>query len=346
MKKRLAVCYDGTWSKPDQPNPTNVVKIHKAIVRGVAGDCFQDAFYDAGVGTGMFTRFLGGAFGVGLSKNIRQGYRFLLENYELGDEIYLFGFSRGAYTARSTAGLIRNCGLLKREFASQLEAAYDLYRRRDPDSTPDSPESVAFRKKYSHEPRIKFIGVWDTVGSLGIPVGRVFSRVVNQRWEFHDPRLSRSVDFAYHALAVDERRKPFQPTLWEQNEKPEGQVLEQVWFSGVHSNVGGGYRETGLSDIALEWMMKKAEACGLVLDRKQMEKPLQPDPLGKLENSLKWFYKIISLGGKTREIGKAKLARESVASTAKDRTEKDKSYKPENLLEFLKRPGPPITNVP
>jgi len=345
--KRIVVCCDGTWNKPDQPSPTNVVKVAITLKQTDAAGTEQLLFYDAGVGTGTFDHLRGGAFGVGLSQNIRQAYHFLVFNYQPGDELYLFGFSRGAYTVRSTAGLIRNSGLLKRQYLGKAEEAYQLYRRRDKDSEPAKKEATEFRENYSYQPRLKFIGVWDTVGALGVPL-----RFANAFWKFHDVRLSRSVDYAYHALAIDERRKPFRPTLWEQHpEAPPSQVLEQVWFTGVHSNVGGGYPETNLSDIALLWMVGKAEACGLAFHREYLDQLVgrgnldlktlvKQKALGKLENSLKFFYKVFFLGGRMRPMGKGERAKESAASTAVDRL-KDTStmYEAKNLFEFLQAGG-------
>jgi uncharacterized protein (DUF2235 family) len=173
--------------------------------------------------------------GAGLAKNVRDAYRFLVYNYTSGDDIYFFGFSRGAYTVRSTAGLIRKCGLLHKEHADRLRDAFKLYRKRDP--TPDTQEALEFRDRYSRSPiRIRFIGVWDTVGSLGVPID-VFRFLSRSRYEFHDVSLSRSVEYAYHAVAIDERRGPFRPTLWEQHPEATGQVLEQVWFVGVHMDI-------------------------------------------------------------------------------------------------------------
>ena len=191
MPKRLIICSDGTWSKPDQSAPTNVVKLSRAIqaVDGVGIE--QRVFYHDGVGAsgGWWKRFTGGAFGEGIDAIIQANYRFLIANFDPDDELFLFGFSRGAYLARSTVGLIRNCGLLKRDHMDQFDAAYALYRRRDDASHPRADEATAFRAAFSWEPRIKFIGVWDTVGSLGIPLMplRFWTK---EFYEFHDVQLS------------------------------------------------------------------------------------------------------------------------------------------------------------
>ncbi len=345
--KRIVICCDGTWSKPDQMqggvlSPSNVTRVALCVAPAGAGGVEQRLFYDKGVGTGAFDRIRGGAFGWGISEKILAAYRFLIANYDPGDELFFFGFSRGAYTVRSTFGLVRNSGLLKREYAGKLDDAYALYRRRDDASHPDAVESELFRKSFSHEPRAKFMGVWDTVGALGIPVGGLF-RFINSRWTFHDLDLSRWVDNAHQALAIDEKRKPFAPAVWKQHPQAVGQVLEQIWFAGVHSNVGGGYSNTGLSDLALLWMVNKAEACGLTFDRARLNAMVKPDALGKMEDSQRWFYKILA-GDYIRPMGKE--PNESAGSTAVTRLNNAASkYDPKNLRAYLAGGGK-VTPVP
>lgn len=304
--KRLILCCDGTWNSADQKIdgklcPTNVVRIaYRIAKRGV--DVPQIVYYGQGVGTGnTIDRITGGAFGRGVEDNIFDAYRFLIANYESGDEIYLFGFSRGAFTARSIAGMIRKCGILCREHIDQYIDAVDLYRT---DENPNEDRPTEFRSKYSingeNTTSIKFIGVWDTVGSLGIPL-RGLRRLTRKRHQFHDTELSGSVKYAYHALAIDERRSPFKPTLWQYKPK-EGQTVEQVWFSGVHTNIGGGYPDRALADNTLEWMVEKAKSAGLVFDER-VEKllPVSPDYNGKLYNSKKGLYRLTK--GHDRLIG-------------------------------------------
>jgi len=342
--KRIVISCDGTWNRPDQVHArqvcsSNVTKIARCIP-AVGGGIQQVMFYDKGVGTGRFDRLLGGAFGWGIKQKILDAYRFLMTTYEPGDELFFFGFSRGAYTVRSTFGLIRNSGLLKPEFAHKLEDAYGLYRRRDNASHPDTVESELFRRSYSTELRAKFIGVWDTVGALGLPVGGLL-QFINKRWAFHDMTLSSWVDNAFQALAIDEHRKPFQPAVWQQSPKASGQVLEQIWFAGVHSNVGGSYSDTGLSDIALLWMMGNAERCGLVIDRSCLAtvNKLQPQIFGKLYNSQTMWYKLTGLGDYIRPMGQGR--NESVASTAVERLKNPTAnYAPENVKKFVADGGP------
>ena len=303
--KRLVVCTDGTWNsrdaaKADGSGLTNVAKLERGIAPEDDQGVKQHAFYHAGVGVGpWYEKMLGGAFGVGLSRNVQQCYTWLVEMYEPGDQLFLFGFSRGAYTARSLAGLVRNCGLLRREHRDRVEEAYTLYRDRKPDTHPSADKAAQFRAAYSREPRIHCIGVWDTVGALGVPTSGPVGWFTRQKYGFHDVRLSGTVDNAFHALAIDERRKPFAPTLWEipdsdlQN-PARAQRVEQVWFAGVHSDVGGGYPDCSPSDAALLWMMEKARECGLAF-RPDAAKGLNPRCDAALHDSLTAFYKAMGL---------------------------------------------------
>jgi uncharacterized protein (DUF2235 family) len=347
--KRIVICCDGTWNLPDQQRngvtcASNVTKIARCIASADSLGVRQLVFYDKGVGTGRFDRLLGGACGLGIKRKILDVYRFLIETYEPGDELFFLGFSRGAYTVRSSFGLIRNSGLLQRGFAYNVEDAYALYRRRDSASHPDAVESQLFRRGFSWEPRAKFIGVWDTVGALGLPVSGLL-RFINYRWAFHDMQLSSWVDNAFQALSIDEHRKPFAPAIWVQNPVAGSQVLEQVWFAGVHSDVGGSYPEHNLSDIPLLWMIRKALSCGLAVDLdcvKTVDNPA-PDPLGPLHNSQTVWYKVFGLGDYIRPMGQ--YPKESAASTAELRfNSPDAKYQPENLKKYIT--GGPVTPVP
>ncbi|HMI78670.1 MAG TPA: DUF2235 domain-containing protein, partial [Ferruginibacter sp.] len=252
--KRIITCSDGTWNKIGNVEngvvvQTNVEKMYNSICSMGKDSLTKEAIpqlkaYDQGVGTGysLKDRIVGGATGAGIDKNIKDMYSFFALNYEPGDEIYLFGFSRGAYTARSLAGFIRNCGVLKPAYIHLVDKAYELYRDRNDYSTPDSDLMKAFKKNYAYEDitPIKFIGVWDTVGSLGIPLP-AFQFKNKNRYKFHDVTLSSTIEHAYHALAIDERRALFAPTLWQKsntvkNDNTHPQQMEQRWFAGVHSN--------------------------------------------------------------------------------------------------------------
>ncbi|WP_234358740.1 DUF2235 domain-containing protein [Streptomyces sp. NRRL B-24085] len=361
MAKRLVVCCDGTWNLADQPSKTNVAKVALAVRRRTAAGTEQRVYYHSGVGTSRKDRLRGGAFGMGLSRNVLDAYRFLIHTYEPGDALYLFGFSRGAFTARSLAGLVRNCGILRPEQADRIDEAWALYRSRA-----DKPTSVAatlFRGAYSYETEIRFVGVWDTVGSLGIPVPapRFLQPLVdrfNHRWAFHDTTLSKSVNGAFHALAVDEERSAFPPTLWRQEKGADrDQELRQVWFAGVHLSVGGGEKDSGLSDITLLWMARQAARYGLEFDPAVLsaEGPdsmrpqecadfaVQPDPMGPWNPSRKGFYRLFK--PLHRPVGQEKdkqgrpVGNEHLADTVLRRREGDPGYRPPALETYLRDVG-------
>ncbi|PSB01648.1 DUF2235 domain-containing protein [Merismopedia glauca] len=288
--KRLIVCCDGTWQKLTNEYPTNVVKITQAIKSFGNDGNPQLLYYSEGVGTGdLVDKLGGGAFGWGLDNVIQNAYRFLCLNYDLGDEIYLFGFSRGSYTVRSLAGLIYNVGLLKRQYIRETPAAYDFYRDRSDDTKPNSIKAKNFRTKYSQEVNITFLGCWDTVGSLGIPDQIPFfpiDNLVNRKYQFHDTQINRRIQHARHAVAIDERRKVFYVTPMHKSDGAEQQDLKQVWFPGEHGCVGGGTeKHRQLSDAALEWMMEEAAEQGLSFQRDTIEGGIVCDPTTPFDNS-------------------------------------------------------------
>lgn len=341
--KRLVICCDGTWNRADQasngqPCPTNVIKLAYRVAKH-DGAIPQIVFYDQGVGTGnVVDKFSGGAFGDGLEDNVYDAYRFLIANYEPGDEIFLFGFSRGAFTARSIGGLIRKCGILARGAVAEYRSAVDLYRNKS--VAPADATAVQFRTAYSCGAEsgipIKCIGVWDTVGALGIPL-RGLRWLTRRDQTFYDTELSGSVEYGFHALAIDEHRAPFEPTLWMEKKKP-GQTIEQSWFPGVHSDVGGGYPENALSDITLGWMIDKARLAGLAFDQEVLaEHVLAPDPKGTLHDSRTGFYRLAP--GITRPITAG--GTQSVHPSALARWDADPSYRPENLRAYLRETGDP-----
>ena len=338
--KHIVVCCDGTWNTPDhvdrgRVSPSNVVRTALAVAPHRSDGTAQVVHYDRGVGTHWFDHLRGGAFGYGLSANVLEAYRFLARRFEPGDALFLFGFSRGAYTARSLAGLIRNCGILKVPSPGRVEEAYALYRRRDDASHPRGTEAELFRRMHSHETRIRCIGVWDTVGALGIPGGGF--RWLNSRWAFHDVDLSSTVDNAFQALAADEERKVFVPSLWRRQPGSNGQRLEQVWFAGAHSNVGGGYADSGLADVAFLWMKQRAEECGLQFGESALGGAVRPDPLGELRDSSVGIYRF--LPHRRRPIGETPGAGESVHESVLARIACVPGYRPENVLAFLRRQG-------
>jgi uncharacterized protein (DUF2235 family) len=341
-KKRIVLCTDGTWNRPDEldrgvPAPTNVSKLACAIAREDASGVPQIVYYHSGVGSegNILDHVVGGAFGVGVDRIIEDNYRFVAQNYADGDELWLFGFSRGAYIARSTAGLIRNAGLLRPDALDHIPEAVALYRRADAASAPDGPDARAFRQRFARDIGIHCIGVWDTVGALGIPrhVLPLFESALSpdmggrvSRYEFHDNKLSSTVKNAFHALAIDEHRKPFEPSVWIGQSDALGQRLEQAWFAGAHSNVGGGYADHGLSDIALGWMIERAASCGLAVGTPP---GMQPSVKGAIVNSFTPLYEIFGRLERSIQLGVGgQFVHPSVEDRLRDAT---LDYHPQNL---------------
>lgn len=294
MTKRIILLLDGTWNDSDFGTyDTNIVRMREAISRTlqVSASARTDAemasapndmkvvstvteaknnivFYERGVGTGAFlNRYFGGAFGQGLSRNIRRAYKFLSFHYEPGDEIFIFGFSRGAYTARSLVGYLHAAGLLRRDQCTpDLEQeAWDFYRAAPNDRLPGGWSSLLPHVHDRSQFRIALLGVFDTVGALGIPLSAF--RIANRdRYEFHDVELSAITNVNLHALAIDEHRPAFEAAVWRKSKfKNFATKTEQVWFAGAHADVGGGYvnedtgsdREHSLDDISFDWMVKR-----------------------------------------------------------------------------------------
>ena len=302
--KRIVICCDGTWKRLDERHPTNVVRIAQAVTPEGQDGVAQVVFHLDGVGSGRGTgriargldRALGGMFGQGLMGTVEAAYRFLIFNHAPGDEIYLFGFSRGAYMARSLAGLIRNCGILARGHAAMIPKALALYQARNDRAHPDSNEACAFRARHGQpvwtSPAdaiwrtrlhggpgarldLRYLGVWDTVGALGVPRDFRLAPLLNRSLRFHDTRLSKGVGAARHAVAIDERRRGFPPTLWDNLDALNAESGEtrylQRWFPGDHGSVGGGGEVTALSHDALLWIAEGAAAVGLGLDPAAIE---------------------------------------------------------------------------
>lgn len=331
--KRIVVCFDGTWNQPadeslpdNQQVETNVCRFYESVDNG-AGGVKQLKWYDRGVGTAWYDRFVGGAFGLGLELNIIDGYKFLAENYADGDEVYVLGFSRGAYTARSLVGMIRNCGLIAAEgVAFRAATAYGIYRTRD--DGPDSFTAKLFRSSFSREIKIKFLGVWDTVGALGIPLD-VLTKLNMKFYEFHDTGLSHIVENACHAIAIDEHRQDYDVCLWDPKAKTD-QTVEQRWFTGAHCDVGGGYLDRRLSDLPLRWMQNKASALGLALRAVDVG---PENYRGAFTDSYMEFLKGLYAKKNPRHyrsIGATHFGCEVVDDSVRLRRKADRSYEPQN----------------
>jgi uncharacterized protein (DUF2235 family) len=338
--KRIIICADGTWNDRDQVNkqtgrrrPTNVTKAARAVRARAANGVDQVVFYHDGIGTrGPTDRFTGGAFGHGMETNIRTLYRFLVYSFEPGDEIYLFGFSRGAFTVRSLAGFMHKVGLIQKDDDYYVPEIYACYESNE------GPGSAAWTRAFHNvtdvrpSPPIRFLGVWDTVGALGAPglLGQLFNR---NKYKYHDVGLNPTIQNAYHALAIDERRKPFAPNLWTRPAGWTGQ-LEQAWFAGVHSNIGGGYAPDGLANEPLHWMIEKAEALGLEFDSPYLAHFL-PCFNSVLHDSMTAMYR--AMGPEVRTIGEHAAAGEAIHQSAVDRMQLPASaYNPQNLEACLR----------
>jgi len=293
MKKRIVVCLDGTWNSPDKgKEDTNVEKIYKMLPT----QADQITGYFPGVGTkDTVDKFTGGLFGVGVSDNIKLAYEFIAKNYNHGDELYIFGFSRGAFSARSLAGLIGVSGIPKEWDSSSGTKAWSFYRlgQQKRKSTRRGRKLGDFLQTAClHNIPIACVSVWDTVGALGIP-SRYLNWIARSKFAFHDTQLGDLVENALHAIAIDEKRRPFAPTFWT---AAPGDVdkfktkVQQVWFAGVHSNIGGSYEDTGLSDITLKWMIEEVrKRTDLLIDETRLNKTIAPDHLATLYDT-KWYY--------------------------------------------------------
>lgn len=325
--RNIVIGADGTWNRPDQVDrqrqvPSNVVKTVRAVMEK-APQIEQLRYYDTGVGTaGLMDKLWGGMAGNGLFGNMRQAYAWLLARHQPDDRLFLFGFSRGAFTVRSLAGMLAVCGIPrcrpedagatgkkaieKRAMAIADEAAR-VYRIRDADQRLRAGQ--AFRAKYRSLPgEVHFLGVWDTVGAMGLPTRGPLGWLTRSRHRFHDVCLGHNVRHAYHALAINERRAPFEPSVWLPPCPPECATVEQVWFAGVHSNVGGGYADAGLSDQALMWMLEAAGQHGLVLDPHYLKRRVDPNVFGELRDSLSPMYKTPLTGlPRLRDLGTGAL---------------------------------------
>ncbi|MGO4682897.1 phospholipase effector Tle1 domain-containing protein [Hyphomicrobium sp. 2TAF46] len=292
--KRLICSLDGTWNDDDGASPlTNVAKLNRAIPLEDPHGTRQLVRYVVGIATSQNQgwSFLKGALGFEIGDRIKAGYRFLSNAYEPGDEIYLFGFSRGAYEARSLASFITLFGLARKDGDFSIDEAWAIYRQ--PEHKRDF-NAVAKISASCHYPvRIRCLGVWDTVGNIGNPFWS--SAWLSRRFGYHDMRMHDTIDVALHALSIDETRSPFRPSLFsypDDTQLPAHQHVEQTWFAGTHADVGGGWPETALSDIALLWMAERILATtDLAIDIEKLKRESSPDHLGLQHYSLNgWIY--------------------------------------------------------
>ncbi|MEH6740325.1 MAG: DUF2235 domain-containing protein [Sulfitobacter sp.] len=335
---RIAIFCDGTWNSPTMTQPTHVVRLFNKTRSTNA----QHTHYFEGVGTGaneagFFSKALmkvgGGVFGWGLNENIKQAYAALCEQYEAGDEIFIFGFSRGAYTARSLAGMIRKCGIVENPTADALSDAFKLYRKPGPENHPDALHVLKARRKLSprfatsradldwrtvtpwrgqpaqmHKVGIAYLGIWDTVGSLGIPTSLLgpVAHLWNKKYRFHDTMLSSMVKSARHAVALDERRVFYRPALWDNLEasrtnqglnggdRTEDRPYQQVWFTGTHAIVGGSAQKArALTGQSLQWVADGAKDAGLEIDMANLlDRALNPMADSHSLSQPPWLYTV------------------------------------------------------
>jgi uncharacterized protein (DUF2235 family) len=320
--RRLLLCFDGTWNTLE--STTNVLRLYRALATVDTACRDQLAFYDEGIGTERGNSFKGGFTGNGLEANILEGYCWLVNNYKQGallpdslqhvkqtipdycsgetfsngDQIFLIGFSRGAFTARSLSGLLNRIGIVDRHKLTLagtgaavkpdhpiVKQAWALYEG-GAGSAGDVPKryqqaEMAFREAHCHNVKIKCVAVWDTVGAMGIPLsaGPFFKRT-REKHAFLDTRLGRVIEHAYHAVAIDEHRPDFAATLWT---CPAGEVLwakevEQRWFPGAHANVGGGYDDDLLCERPLNWIAHKLAGLGVKYRRDRDDPPYTAKP--------------------------------------------------------------------
>jgi len=350
--KRIALFLDGTWNTV--ADNTNVWRM-KSLCRN---DAEQVCYYSQGVGTDFGRRFGGGMFGYGLDDEVIRAYEWLSETHEDNDRIFIFGFSRGAFTARSVAGLVSKCGLLRPGSPVSLKQLYARYRRGSTERTilglahvPESQRTLEDRllAKYSKAVPIWFQGVWDTVGALGVPFGHV-PVISRSNYGFLETDLRINQTHAYHALAIDEHREAFAPTLWVKRtragvesyaDRDIGHV-EQRWFVGAHADVGGGYDNGLLAQPSLIWMIQKAQAHGL-----SFRQPVEwdgADVLGDVHDSFRemaWgIYRAAKFGRRFyRAIGVVdvedgvtiKSINETIDGSVFERYRADEAYRPANL---------------
>ncbi len=356
--KNIVICCDGTGNEYRASENTNVVKLVRALDR--RDRTKQIIYYDPGVGTmsapgvqtplakGM-TKLLGLVFGYGMTKNISDAYLYLMNHYEPDDRVFLFGFSRGAYTVRALAGMLHMCGLLEKGSDNLVPYAIKVYKERNirksklaqgklrwllflplaiymiykwsaKDTEPYWARAGGFKKTFSSKCEPHFLGVWDTVKS----VGWLRRRVVLPYTAKH-PQLK----YGRHAVSIDEKRSQYKPNLWgyENVIDPEnGRDIQQVWFPGVHSDIGGSYDDSGLSDITLRWMIDGAIKYGLLIDAKEYNKLKIGIAQGRLHNPLMPLWWILGFG--CRSIPNGAWMHESVKQRRQLTMNDEKPYRP------------------
>lgn len=323
--KRLIILCDSTWSDIGQQRSGNVMRLAQAI-RPRSADgvqqlmCYLHGTPDCAKDPDSVAR--------AIDHDIQQAYRFLVLNYERDDELFLFGFSRGAYIVRSCIGMLRNIWLLRRPHVNLIASAYHIYRTL---WGADADNALRFRETHARAVTVRFLGAWDTVGDAGIPLG-LYGGLNAERYCFHDTRLSRIVEHASHALAVDERSKLLAPSLW--STRGDRSRTQQMWFSGSHLDLGGMYGDSIAAITSLRWMIDQAAHCGLETDDAfvtSIEGAASGNVLNRaIPPSLRTF------GTMERAIG-SRNGDEALHPSAEHRYLRDSRYRPQNLLHYLSR---------
>jgi uncharacterized protein (DUF2235 family) len=361
--KRIVICADGTWNERDRLDdttgtrrPTNVTKTARAVRPHDDDGVSQVTYYHEGVGTGgPLDQLTGGAFGEGMEANICNLYRFLVYNHEPGDELYFFGFSRGAFTVRSLAGFVHFAGLVSKEEDYYVPDLFQCYAKGHGPGTPawarlfEELNRKGRRRlvdRRAQTPHIRFIGVWDTVGALGPPgtLGQLARRIDPKRHSFHAVGLNPLIDNVAHALAIDEQRAAFAPTLYSRDDAPgwSGR-LHQAWFAGVHTDIGGGYDYDDHANHALNWVLGHARALGLALDDAYLA-PFQFSRLQQpLHDSRTGVYKLVPPF--LRPMGRVRGSDETLHRSVLERQNAVAGYRPANLSDWLQR-DPAVAMAP
>ena len=359
QKRRLALFLDGTWNKED--DNTNVWRLRSLFSPVSSDGREQRAYYSTGLGTKYGEQAKGGMFGSGIDTAITSAYEWLIENYESNDEIFIFGFSRGSYTARSLSGFVSKCGLLQRGSPLGVNQLWKRYRRRGAKTIREliagERDGDEFRfegnwmLKYAMPVDIKFIGVFDTVGALGVPFP-IYRRLRGEAYPFLNTGLRQNNEYAFHAMAIDEERKAFRPTLWTNegatHAKPRPiDRTEQKWFVGAHANVGGGCFNDPLAQLPLKWLERKAAKLGLTFkDLFPTEENAATAPIsdsfadfagGWYRLARLWirYHRRIGLPP-TNEGPGVTTINETIDSSVFDRWRADKTYRPPRLRSWAK----------
>jgi len=332
MKKRIIICCDGAWNSPKKfihGGITNITKLVHSIKsidtdHGIQQVVFHHPGYD--IGRGRLNRYIPDATDETISHSIEDCYRFLANNYVEGDEIFCFSSGRGTVTARLLVELLDCAGLLSKEELDSLPKVLKYFQ-----TQPERRQVLPISLANTIKPRIRLFAAWDTIATTAPIMGSI-----TKKWWYSlfEAPLSKNVERAYQALAIDEHRKCFSPILWSASQ--EKQTVTQVWFAGTHSNIGGGYEDAGLSDLAFNWVVRRAECTGLFFNCQylyNLEK-VKPNLMGGIHDSFSVPHKLLQQGKRhLRSIGHGDTAGEMIHESVIERLERVKSYTPDNLLQ-------------